>query len=537
MNRLFPALAAVALGAALVVSAPLSAAAAAPVVSGLPSTTLTNDTTPVAPFPAVLVEDADSAAIDVQVTWDSTKGTLAGTGFDAAPGTLTATGVAPASVTSSLQALVFTPLPGLTADTLITISAIDDAATGSATTTVSVTAVALTPVHVGAIGTGIYGSAAVVTPTFPDGKDGVASDPTSCGSTTSTTDPVGVYIDAASCTGATANPGYVIVEVTGDVTVSPATLTVTASGGAANYGGTLPAVTASYSGFVDGNSGANVTGTICAVATPVTVPTTATNCSGASLANYTMSYVPGAVTVAPAPLLIAPSNANAVYGSTAAVTPTFTGFVNGETNTALSSQPFCQTSAGKTAHVGGHPNTAGCIGAVGANYVISYGPNATTTITPAPLTVTALGQSRLVGQANGTFGATYTGFVNGESAANLSGTLAFSTAASSSSPAGSYPVQPSGVSSTDYTITFKPGVVTVTPVAPTPSPTPTATPTATPSPTPTPTTSPTPSPTSSPLPNAGSGSDLDWLPWVLIPAGALFIGALIAILAWRRRAY
>jgi hypothetical protein len=86
------------------------------------------------------------------------------------------------------------------------------------------------------------------------------------------------------------------------LTVSPAgPLTVTASNGTMTFGGTPPTITPSYSGFVNGDSPANLT-------TPPTCSTTATStslpgnypstCSGAVDANYSaISYVSGTVTV------------------------------------------------------------------------------------------------------------------------------------------------------------------------------------------------------------------------------------------------
>ncbi len=55
----------------------------------------------------------------------------------------------------------------------------------------------------------------------------------------------------ASCSGAV-DSNYTITYVSGSVAVSPAPLTVTASSGIMTYGGSPPAITASYSGFVNG---------------------------------------------------------------------------------------------------------------------------------------------------------------------------------------------------------------------------------------------------------------------------------------------
>jgi hypothetical protein len=55
--------------------------------------------------------------------------------------------------------------------------------------------------------------------------------------------------------------------------------------------------------------------------------------------------------------------------------------------------------------------------------------------------------------------------VNGEANSVLEGTLAFSTVADTNSPIGTYPIIVSGLSSTNYSITFSNGTLTVTPFA------------------------------------------------------------------------
>jgi hypothetical protein len=60
------------------------------------------------------------------------------------------------------------------------------------------------------------------------------------------------------------------------------------------------------------------------------------------------------------------------------------------------------------------------------------------------------------------FTATYAGFVNGETVAVLTGTLACVTTATTTSLAGTYPITCSGQSSINYAITYVPGTLTVT---------------------------------------------------------------------------
>src|SRR5205807_1367131 len=67
---------------------------------------------------------------------------------------------------------------------------------------------------------------------------------------------------------------------------------------------------------------------------------------------------------------------------------------------------------------------------------------------------------------NPTFTATYSGFVNFEGQGVLGGQLAFTTTATAASPVGAYAVTPSGLTATNYTISFVGGTLRV--VAPTP---------------------------------------------------------------------
>ncbi len=86
----------------------------------------------------------------------------------------------------------------------------------------------------------------------------------------------------------------------------------------------------------------------------------------------------------------------------------------------------------------------------------------TINVNPATLTVTANNASRTYGTPNPAFSVAYAGFVNGNNAGSLSGTLAFTTAATIASPVGTYSVTPSGLTSSNYAITFVPGTLTVT---------------------------------------------------------------------------
>lgn len=88
--------------------------------------------------------------------------------------------------------------------------------------------------------------------------------------------------------------------VTVSLTVHPAQLTVTASSASVAFGAPVPAITASYAGFVNGE-GASALTTLPSCTTTYTTSSPAgaypTTCSGGQAANYTIGYVPGVVTV------------------------------------------------------------------------------------------------------------------------------------------------------------------------------------------------------------------------------------------------
>jgi hypothetical protein len=85
------------------------------------------------------------------------------------------------------------------------------------------------------------------------------------------------------------------------------------------------------------------------------------------------------------------------------------------------------------------------------------------TVNPAPLTVTANNATMTAGGPLPAFTASYSGFVNGDTAAVLSGSPAFSTTANSSSPAGFYPitVTQGSLSDSNYTFSYVAGTLTV----------------------------------------------------------------------------
>src|SRR5207237_6120006 len=108
--------------------------------------------------------------------------------------------------------------------------------------------------------------------------------------------------------GAVAGGNFTISYANGSLTVTAAVLMVTADDKTKAYGTSNPLLTVRYSGFVSGDTEANLT-------TPPTVSTTATTASGVGTysitasgavagGNYTISYANGSLTVTPALLMV-----------------------------------------------------------------------------------------------------------------------------------------------------------------------------------------------------------------------------------------
>ena len=90
-------------------------------------------------------------------------------------------------------------------------------------------------------------------------------------------------------------------------------------------------------------------------------------------------------------------------------------------------------------------------------------PSLTADIDPAPLTIAAYDNSKAYGTADPAFYDHYSGFVCGQGPSSLSGTLSLTTNEPTigNAPAGVYQITPSGVTSSNYAITFQSGTLTV----------------------------------------------------------------------------
>ena len=156
--------------------------------------------------------------------------------------------------------------------------------------------------------------------------------------------------------------------------MNAAALTITAANTNKLYGAAVPALAATYGGFVNGDSAASLT-------TAPTLATTATAAARSAAirspragprAPTTPSLTSsGALSVNAAALTITAANTNKLYGAAVpALAATYGGFVNGDSAASLTTAPTLATTATAASPVGSYPITAS--GAAGSNYTIAY---------------------------------------------------------------------------------------------------------------------------------------------------------------------
>ena len=301
-------------------------------------------------------------------------------------------------------------------------------------------------------------------------------------------------------------------KTTAGITVAKAELTVTADNKVRAYGEANPALTVSYSGFVNGDTEASLS-------TAPTVSTTATETTPAGTVditvgggvsdNYSFTYRNGTLTITggpsnpdpgkpdpgnPDPTKPDPGNpTNPINpdpdnpdpdNPTKPVPPTRPplAIVATHTDRMYGDRPFTLTTSGGTGapvtwsssspdlvSIDADTGVATILAATGGAPVTiaaTQGDDrATTPITVAkkPLTVTADDQSRPVRTPNPPLTLSYSGFVNGDTPDSLDQEPVAVTTANLTTPAITVPITVSGGSDSDYTLVRKSGSLTITP--------------------------------------------------------------------------
>ena len=160
--------------------------------------------------------------------------------------------------------------------------------------------------------------------------------------------------------------------------VTPAALSITAANKTKLYGAALPTFTATYVGFVNGDTSASLTTqptftTSATASSHVSGSPYAITASGAGDSDYSISYVAGGLTVTPVALVISANDQTKVYGAALpTLTASYSGLVNGDTPASLTTLPTLTTTATASSHVSGNPYSITASGAVDSDYTISY---------------------------------------------------------------------------------------------------------------------------------------------------------------------
>ncbi len=287
----------------------------------------------------------------------------------------------------------------------------------------------------------------------------VVSGTADCSTTATPTSPAGTY--PISCTqGTLAATNYVFVFVDGTLTVNPAPLTVTADNASRAYGAANPPFTGTITGLKNGD---NITATYASAATPASpvgtysiVPTLVD--PNNLLGNYVVTINNGTLTVTQAVLIVTANNAARLYGDPNPLfTGTIVGLVNGDNITATYT-----STATPASPVGNYPIVPALSDPTNklGNYAVTIN-NGNLVISAAALTVTADNATRAYGDPNPVFTGTISGLKNGD---NITAT--YSTTATATSPAGTYPIVPALVDPTNklgnYTVTINNGTLTIT---------------------------------------------------------------------------
>ncbi|WOK08227.1 MBG domain-containing protein [Imperialibacter roseus] len=256
--------------------------------------------------------------------------------------------------------------------------------------------------------------------------------------------------------GLTSN-NYTISFVAGDLEITKKALTITAEDKAKEFGASDPVYTAAYAGFVTGDDATDLIGTLSFNRTAGEVVATYTiTPSGVTSANYAISFVGGELEITKKVLTVTAENKTKEYGEVdPANTVTYSGFTTGEDETDLGGTLSFSRTSGEGA--GTYAITPA--GLTSDNYAISFVAG-DLEITKRALTVTAEDKTKEYGVADPVNTVTYAGFITGESATDLSGTLSFSRTAGED--AGNYAITPAGLTSNNYTISFVAGDLEIT---------------------------------------------------------------------------
>ena len=255
---------------------------------------------------------------------------------------------------------------------------------------------------------------------------------------------------------------YTITAEPATLTITKASLTAKATDVTRTYGQNNPQFSFTFSGLKNGETSPQWT-------TAPTFTTTANaespvglypiEVSGGEAKNYEFTSSNGTLTVNKAELTIAADNKSRPYfEENPTLTCKYTGFVNGENSSVLTTQPTLKTNAEQASNAGNYPITVS--GAEAQNYSIVY-KQGNMEVTKRQLTVSTNNYSREYKEENPTFELRYQGFVNNEDESVLINQPKATTTATVNSDAGVYPITISGGVAANYDFLYAKSNLTI----------------------------------------------------------------------------
>ena len=263
---------------------------------------------------------------------------------------------------------------------------------------------------------------------------------------------VGSY--AITPAGAENQGNYKVVYVPATLTITPASVTVSAENKSKVYGDAEPELTWTAAGLKNGES-RDVLAVSISRATGEAVGTYAITASGdAEQGNYNVTYAPGVMTITRATVTVTAEDKSKVYGDAdPELTWTAAGLKNGDSKSVLS-VTLSRAEGESTGNYAIVPAGA----AEQGNYNVTYA-NGTMSITPAQLTVTAEDKSKAYGDADPSLTATVSGLKNNDN----KDVAVYTLGRAEGEDAGTYAITPSGAAAQgNYTVRYVPATLTIT---------------------------------------------------------------------------
>ena len=271
-----------------------------------------------------------------------------------------------------------------------------------------------------------------------------------------------------------------IVCGTGNFTIDKATLTVTAKPHIITYGDEPANDGVTYDGFAGTETESVLWGTLSydysytqfGDVSDVEHTYTITP-KGLSSTNYTFNYIPGTLTVNPKEVGLTWSTTTSFPydGMAHTLTATATGTVNGDVigvTVTTSAKEGSSLTGYDAINAGSYTATASTLTLNGTdtpagNYTLPAANTQDFTISQKALTVTAKPHTITYGDEPANDGVTYSGFIEGDNENNAVSTtgLDYDYTYTQFGDVGSYSITPKGLTSTNYSITYNVGTLTV----------------------------------------------------------------------------